>query len=163
MKIFIFIFDVSHWMIVNFSKSNHRNKKLKSVFVSYSFVSCPATNRRAGNCPISVAFSSSTWRIEPSRRAKTGGTPGTSWYWRILSSRVSPLWVELGSYNWCWFINDLGIQKNLLKCYYYYRIQIMRIDIEWHQLQSLKWWRINNWHIIGCIDAVSGKVAIFKF
>ena len=92
-----FYLSLSHWMIVNFLKSIHRNKKLKSVFVSYSFVSCPATNRRAGNCPIRVAFSSSTWRIEPSRRAKTGGTPGTSWYWRILSSRVSPLWVELGS------------------------------------------------------------------
>ena len=75
---------------------NH-NKKLKSVSAGYSLGSCPRTKSLAWNCPFKLAFCPSTCKIEPSRRARTGGTSGISWYWRIRSSRVSPLWVEFGS------------------------------------------------------------------
>ena len=46
-----------------------------------------------------MAFGPSTSKIEPSRKAKTGGTPGISWYCTIRSSLVSPLCVEFGSWN----------------------------------------------------------------
>ena len=51
----------------------------------------------AWNVPSNSALVPTTLRIEPSLIARTGGVPGISWYWLILCSLVSPLWVELGS------------------------------------------------------------------
>ena len=74
-----------------------QRRKLKSVVGPNSLVSWPWTKSLAWNCPNNLATWPSTCKIEPSLKAKTGGTPGISWYWQIRSSLVSPLWVELGS------------------------------------------------------------------
>lgn len=44
---------------------------------------------RAGCRPMRSAKSPVTFSRAPSRSPSTGGVPGISWYWLILSSRVS--------------------------------------------------------------------------
>ena len=74
------------------------SKLLKFVPLGYSFGSSPGINSLAGNVPLKIALSlPSTCSILPSRSAKTGGVPDSSWYCRILCSLVSPLCVEDGS------------------------------------------------------------------
>ena len=95
----IFFCPISKGFLIMSGTMCFYSKKLKSEVGSHSLVSWPCTKSLAWNWPRSVAFWPSTCKMEPSRKAKTGGTPGISWYCTIRSSLVSPLCVELGSWN----------------------------------------------------------------
>ena len=38
------------------------------------------------------------------------------------------------------------------------RVDVVRVDVEGDQAQSLKWWRIDDGHVVGRVDAHGGDV-----
>lgn len=38
------------------------------------------------------------------------------------------------------------------------RVQIMRVYVEWNESDGIKCGRVNDGHVIGCIDAVGGHI-----